>query len=126
MRIEFNIGLNVASGDNGLAAVGARHSIALRALDNMLRGSASSERHTRVERAQHMGADGATPTEEVTLVAALVADDLLVQHELVYSLAVLLGQDCIAVYLPEQGIGHLIGPRADAWGAFDLDYFVRH
>jgi len=33
-------------------------------------------------------------------------------------------QDCIAVRNSLSGEGRLIGPRADAWGDFDLDYFV--
>lgn len=36
----------------------------------------------------------------------------------------LLGQDCIAVYVPERGVGELIGPRAAEWGEFDPRYFL--
>lgn len=57
--------------------------------------------------------------------AALVADDLRPTRAGLQP-GGLARQDCIAVYLPELGIGHLIGPRADTWGAFNLDYFVRH
>jgi hypothetical protein len=45
---------------------------------------------------------------------------------LVYELAELMQQDCIAVYRPDDGDGILIGPRAQAWGNFNLDYFVRY
>lgn len=38
--------------------------------------------------------------------------------------ALLLGQDCIAVYLPKQGIGSLIGPRANGWGVFNPALFL--
>lgn len=34
-----------------------------------------------------------------------------------------LAQDCIAVYDPNADRGTLIGPLADNWGAFNLDYF---
>ena len=42
----------------------------------------------------------------------------------VRGLATVLGQDCIAVWSPRGSFGKLIGPRADAWGAFDPAMFV--
>lgn len=35
-----------------------------------------------------------------------------------------LGQDCIAAYIPARDVGRLIGPRADAWGAFNPEFFL--
>lgn len=35
-----------------------------------------------------------------------------------------IGQDCIAVYRPEVGVGVLIGEYADSWGTFNKDYFI--
>lgn len=32
-------------------------------------------------------------------------------------------QDCAAVWLPVEDKGYLIGPRADKWGEFNMDYF---
>lgn len=37
-------------------------------------------------------------------------------------LSVALGQDCIAVVLPD-GTGALIGPRHEAWGEFNPEFF---
>jgi len=43
-----------------------------------------------------------------------------------HHLAVLLGQDCIAIanYYEKYGEGALIGPRADKWGEFNPEYFL--
>lgn len=38
--------------------------------------------------------------------------------------SVLLGQDCVAAYELSLGLGALIGPRADQWGAFNPDFFL--
>ena len=43
---------------------------------------------------------------------------------LVFGLAVATEQDCIAVYDPATGHGELVGPRAEAWGDFNPEYFV--
>ncbi len=42
----------------------------------------------------------------------------------IYDLALLLNQDAIAVYLPDFGHGALIGPRAEAWGNFNPEFFL--
>ena len=37
----------------------------------------------------------------------------------------LLGQDCIACWTPTLPVkGHLLGPRAEAWGAFNPRFFI--
>jgi hypothetical protein len=40
-----------------------------------------------------------------------------------YGIARYLGQDCIAAYAPVRREGHLIGPCADKWGAFNPEFF---
>ena len=40
------------------------------------------------------------------------------------AIAEALHQDCIAVFSPSHNIGSLIGPRAEAWGAFDPARFL--
>lgn len=42
-----------------------------------------------------------------------------------YLVAYILGQDCIAVYVPATGRGRLVGPRAAAWGEFDPAQFIQ-
>lgn len=44
-----------------------------------------------------------------------------------YRIASILSQDCIAVYWPNagrDGVGQLIGPRADDWGVFNPEHFL--
>jgi hypothetical protein len=36
-----------------------------------------------------------------------------------------LSQDCIAFYNPTTDRGALIGPRADAWGEFNPEFFIQ-
>ena len=42
----------------------------------------------------------------------------------VYRLASRLGQDCIAAYDQSTGNGYLLGPGAEAWGAFNPEFFL--
>jgi len=65
------------------------------------------------------------PGEEPTAVIRGKADDYGKLYMACYMISVKLKQDCVALYLPSPGTGHLIGPRADQWGNFDLDYFER-
>lgn len=57
---------------------------------------------------------------EPTLVIRCVAPST----DAIYALAMVLGQDCIAVWNVEQQAGELIGPRADKWGRFDPARFL--
>lgn len=41
-----------------------------------------------------------------------------------YRLAEALGEDCIAVWYPDDQEGFLAGPKAEAWGAFNPSYFI--
>ncbi len=44
--------------------------------------------------------------------------------QLLYQVAEELNQDCIAVYRVGTLGGALVGPRADAWGPFNPEYFL--
>lgn len=61
---------------------------------------------------------------EITLVADVDDGDLPGLDNRVDMLSRLLGQDCIAVYDTEACEGSLIGPRSDAWGEFNPDFFL--
>jgi len=39
-------------------------------------------------------------------------------------LSTALKQDCIGVWYPAEQYGQLIGPRADAWGEFNPEFFI--
>jgi len=41
-----------------------------------------------------------------------------------HRLCEMFAQDCIAVWDPSTNRGRLIGPKADAWGAFAPEYFI--
>lgn len=44
--------------------------------------------------------------------------------QLLYQVSEELKQDCIAVYCGDTLGGALVGPRADAWGPFNPEYFL--
>jgi len=57
-------------------------------------------------------------------VVALVDVPRSYVDERIFSVAVALGQGCIAVYDQLADKGRLVGPRADAWGEFNPEYFL--
>jgi hypothetical protein len=61
---------------------------------------------------------------ELTCIACVQFTDGAAAWHKVYHLAQLLSQDCIAVYTPSIGKGELIGPRSEAWGAFNPEFFI--
>jgi hypothetical protein len=60
-------------------------------------------------------------TETTTVLRTPVID-----RQTVFTLAVVLGQDCIAVWHPlvHGQPGELIGPDAAAWGEFNPEFFI--
>ena len=63
---------------------------------------------------------------EPTLVAEVATGfaTALTVLQLLYQVSEELDQDCIAVYRELTGGGALVGPRADAWGPFNPEYFL--
>lgn len=59
------------------------------------------------------------PGSEPTMVCEVEATDAQV-----YQLAVMLDQDCIAVWDRTHREGRLVGPRAAEWGEFDPSLFL--
>lgn len=60
---------------------------------------------------------------EPTLVALVKAPKFAVD-ERIHSISAELGQECIAVYDTLSGKGRLIGPKAEAWGEFNPEFFL--
>lgn len=111
MRIELNIGLNVANGDNSMRARSGRVVAAFR----QFAGYATFDRLAN-----------SNTEETLVLVCHVAPEGMLEFNELVFEAAMDLEQDCIAVYNATAMSGALIGPRADAWGAFNPDFFIRY
>jgi len=61
---------------------------------------------------------------EITVVAQCEDNNLPGRDNRIDNLSTLLGQDCIAVYFPDDKFGQLIGPRAAAWGEFNPEFFL--
>lgn len=115
MKIELNIGLEVANGDNSVPARICRH---IRALQ-FLRNSAclTDVLNSRLDR---------SGTEETLVVGLSIAfEDKSSAREEMFELAQWVDQDCIAVYYATGWAGELIGPNAAAWGEFNPEYFIR-
>lgn len=62
---------------------------------------------------------------EPTLVAEVdtLSNSAMLVLQQFHQVAVDLNQDCIAVYRPQQKSGALIGPRSQAWGSFNPEFF---
>lgn len=62
-------------------------------------------------------------TEQTAVIIVQNEDAILIEYG-IWNIANVLGQDCIAVYFPEDSYGALIGINADKWGEFNKDYFL--
>ena len=110
MRIELNIGLEVANGDNTIHSRSRRAVLAMRALA----GWATYDRLAQ-----------SSTEETLIMVCHVTPEDMFDFHTAVHELAVAIEQDCIAVYNATRLSGELIGPNALAWGAFNPEFFIR-
>lgn len=61
---------------------------------------------------------------EPTMVATVEQPGAMAIGQIVRRLSHVLGQDCIAVWLPGLSQGRLIGPNAAKWGDFNSDFFL--
>jgi len=105
MTIELNIRLDTKYGINSEDACNLREQRALKLL-----GKYGEVSHRRGD-------------SWPMLILSVTVDDI--SHDVLATLADELQQDCISVYYPHRGAGELIGPRAAAWGEFNIDQFVR-
>lgn len=115
MHLEISLRLDVVGQTNTQATCDARASQALARL--------TIGRILQATRHQVINQGPAGTTMGPGLFVRLDTKSLLQAEHAVYSVSVLLGQDCIALYNPERRTGRLIGPRADRWGAFDAALF---
>lgn len=120
MEVELNIGLNVAEGNNSFEARTERAEAALRLLGS--RFSHISNRLTTT-----YDKDGVAQIEDTLVVALRNVPEAFVDvlHRTIFDVAVALDQDCVAAYFSATSTGILVGPNADAWGEFNLEYFRR-
>lgn len=61
---------------------------------------------------------------EDTLVAAVSFAGGTVGRGALFALAHMCRQDCVASYNPETRVGSLVGPHAEAWGDFKVEFFL--
>lgn len=105
-RFILNVGLDKVDADTRVAAYVARQMLA--ANDILIVRDAVLQSDT-----------------EPTLVAEVntLSNSAALVLQQFHQIAVDLGQDCIAVYRPQQKSGALIGPRSQAWGSFNPEFF---
>lgn len=119
-QFAINVGLNVKGSANTEREILARAQIAHLAIGGFIswRGSYSSEVDIRQSNSE--------PTLVMTGYISRISMETL--KDFLYTLAVALGQDCIAVAEVKDngdlGNGWLVGPHAKAWGSFDPKFFI--
>ncbi len=111
MRIELNIGLNIEGTANTQQQRDSRASFAIAEI-----GNSDCVILVGTRRAQ-----SATEDTLVTICEGAAQSVTDVATDLAYSL----DQEAIALFNVETGVGELVGPYADRWGAFNPKFFIR-
>lgn len=115
-KIELNVGLQT----NGIENTEANRDVLLQQAMFLLRPwSPLTARY----KTTYAGPDGLI--EEHGLYVSFDIDHPVNVMGLIARIAELLGQECIALHCDELGGGHLLGPSAHRWGAFNSELFVR-
>lgn len=123
MKVELNIGLNVAGRRNSQNDCTQR---ARKALE-IIRHAGFRYQADRVV-SQYEGDDGQLHLEDTLVVevdAPSVGSNRTVKA-LAYEIAIELEQECVAIFFPRTGSGDLVGPSAASWGEFRLEFFRRY
>lgn len=117
MIVELNIGLDINGRNLNLVAITQQATTAIDYLRRELGPNALLQ--TRRFETEYEGPNG--PVLERSLFVRFHHVGGL--ERIVYELAALLEQDCVAYFVPSQNRGGLIGPNAVKWGDFDAQYF---
>lgn len=67
---------------------------------------------------------GESCTEPTLIVVGVFKTDAF-YSTMLYDMVCVAEQDCIAMYAEDYRVGKLFGPNADAWGEFNLEYFIK-
>ena len=121
LHFSLNVGLFAGgSNDNSVGAQIARAEIVRASLDGVL-----SVAGTYIDVVKQSASE---PT--LVIRGVITREDRLSQYKFrlfLFRLSVALSQDCIAAVFEPHGklpVGELIGPKADAWGPFNPDFFL--
>ena len=71
----------------------------------------------------NLGTALAAVGEPTLVIEGLYAGHVVDLTKHMHQIARDLQQDCIAVYQPTRGVGHLVGPKAIKWGQFNPEFF---
>lgn len=118
--IELNIGLDIEGHDNEGPAITER-ARGVRALVRHINPQASI-----YQTGSSYQRDGEAVHEHVLVCQLSHIPTAKQLSAMGAALGSLFGQDCYAAYWPDTGDGLLIGPRAEQWGEFDKQFFIRY
>lgn len=120
MKVELNIGLDVAGERNSL------HDCTLRARQaiNIIKSSGIRYQVERIA-SQYEAPGGDLVLEQALVVELSVYNTAHAKaiRSLAYEISTALQQDCVAVFWPATEAGELVGPNAAKWGPFNINFF---
>jgi hypothetical protein len=104
MRLTLNIGLDV----NATSTIAAAVALEIAKANGMIVYT-----HKVIQ----------SDTEPTLVIDGLYAGRMIDLTKHMHQIAADLQQECIAVYQPLRGVGHLVGPKAIKWGEFSPEFF---
>ena len=116
----MNIGLDVTGGANRTADINNRADVAIRHLKAVF-----GDPYIRRYENEYEGPNGLVLESGLFVSVDTHHKASWTVYAAAETLAKQLEQDCIAVYIPAWSRGKLLGPKAAAWGDFNLNFFKR-